>query len=327
MKNTKRLTKVRPRLPDKDGSWADPGSRGNCDWMLDLDAPKPDIYSGEMPPPRVAWRQIIGQCQYPGADHVTFSGSFPVFDDYIVKITHEDKELDGCYTYPGDETMTGHRPTNFSTADNWVARYFGCCAVDVAELRTNHRLTWHEKEDTKTILLVPRAIHGFVPHSGGIDVVNSGGITGQSEYPSGTERKTINGETLCRVGDLALWRRAAGPEKKGYPAVSYLCLDAAAGPTPAQQSKAAELMSNWDSIFGAAQEQIAAYVQQVWSAEELEKGWDLSPKELILFPEHSWERVMTAGILCDSSLDLEHGLGVRLWGNGWMEAGPGDIAF
>lgn len=38
---------------------------------------------------------------------------------------------------------------------------------DVEEYRKQNKLTWHEKCDTRTMILVPRAIHEFFKHSGG----------------------------------------------------------------------------------------------------------------------------------------------------------------
>jgi len=289
--------------------------------MLDLNALKPNIYAN--PANMVPWRNVIAQCEYPQADRVRFAASFPIFDDYLITITSGNVGLDCEYVVPGGGSISDDRSVNFALADHWVVGRLGGTMQQLRELRSQRCLTWHEKEDTRTMVLVPRAIHGFVHHSGGIQVViNHGiGVKREDRYPM--EPRDIRGEALYRVMDLDIWRRAREPQ--GYGAgqeltVSYICADPDAGPTPAQQARARELLTDWSALSEKAREQLRQYVDKEWSQED----WTARPKELIIYPEESWKR-MTAGILWDFDLDREHGLGVRVLGDGTLEAGDGDI--
>ncbi len=328
MENTTPLGSFVPELPATDGQWS--GTRGDSDWLFDLGATKWDIYDSnplQIPHPTRTWGEIIGDCYYPNADRVTFQNSFPDFDPYVVAVTDSTgQSLDGVYQTPAGETISGDRSTNFRAADRWVAEQIDCSVCQVQDLRSQERLTWHEKEDTRTIILVPRAIHGFVHHSGGIEEVNRGGIGGGREDIPWSQQRILNGEELYRVRNLDLWRRVkkAGDYTAGDAiTLSYVCLDPAAGPTPAQQAKAQELLSSWPALFGRAQELLAEYVQAEWLPDG--GDWQARATELIIYQEVLWEQ-MTAGILCDFSLDPEHGLGVRILGDGSMLTGPGDIA-
>lgn len=319
-----------PRLPASDGHWS--GMRGGSAWIFDLAAMKWDIYApfvrGRLHPTR-PWGQIIRNCDFPNADRVVFRNSFPNFNPYIVNvIDNTGGRQRGEYHTPAGQTISGDRATNFRAADGWVARQLGCWNYQVQQLRSRKHLTWHEREDTTTIILVPQAIHGFVPHSGGIEVVNRGGIGSEREEAFPMEQRNINGEELVRVGDLDLWRRVKKTE--GYTAgagkeftVSYVCDDPNAGPTPNQQAKAQELLNAWPELFGTAQKLLAEYVRQEWQPEG--GDWQAWATELIVYQEVLWEQ-MTAGILCGFSLDQEHGLGVRILGDGSMMVGPEDIA-
>ena len=321
------LEHVNPVLPANAGSWSDPSKPGDSNWLFDLDDLKPDIYVGGNNPPQVPWRDVIRQCDYPNADHTWFHGSFPAFDEYLITVTRDDQELEARFVYPPGESLSGDRDTNFRTADNWVAARLGGYAVDVKRLRSDLCLTWHEKEDTRTIILVPRAIHGFVHHSGGIDVVNKGGIGSKKEDISRMEHRVMNGEELYRVEDLDLWRRAQNYQ--GYGAapsltVSYVCRDAEAGPTPAQQAKAAELLAGWAGILEQTRPLVVGYVQAEWP-DQAGSSWQSWETELIIYPQELWDRI-AAGIFCGFTLDPEHGLGLTIRGDGAMAAGPGDIA-
>jgi len=214
-------------------------------------------------------------------------------------------------------------------AAHWVVGQIGGRIGDFNNMRSHRCLTWHEKEDTTTMILVPEAIHGFVHHSGGIQVLTHHGIGAGREEPYQMEPKNVRGEELCRVMDLDLWRRAgkpwmSGADSAGELTISYICEDPDAGPTPAQQAKANELLAGWTALAERAQKLLKQYMDEEWPSEE-KSGWTAQAKELIIHPEESWAR-MTAGILWDSSLEPEHGLGIRIRGDGSMEAGNGDIA-
>lgn len=323
MKELNALGKTKPILPTKDGHWEDPGKKGNSAWIFDLDRPVPDISKDTPKPPKVPWRDIIKKSEYPDADRVPFKDGFPVFDDYTVSVTSDKKEKEARFVFPTGKTLTTNRRKNFSEADKWVASEMDCDETDVQDLRRKKKLTWHEKESEKEMILVPRAIHGFVPHSGGVSAKKSGGAGSErGEVPAQQE---IGGESLYRVEDLNLWRRVkasgdnAGPELT----VTYVCADPEAGPTPAQQEKEQKLLENWTNLSQTAQELLAQYVSEEWP--EAAGAWSVQATELIIYPDELWGEIL-AGILWDFSLDPEHGLGICIFGDGSMEAGDGDIA-
>lgn len=323
MKKLGALGKVKPHLPGEGGHWADPQKPGNSDWVFDLDRKVTNIYADTQKPPKVSWGDVIKKSEYPGADRVPFKDGFPVFDNYTVSVTCDKKEKEARFTLPSGKTITTNRRENFSEADQWVASEMGCDEMDVQELRSKKKLTWHEKESEKEMILVPRAIHGFVAHSGGVSAKKSGGAgSGRGEVP---EQREMGGEPLCRVGDLNLWRRVKASKDKSGPelTVTYVCADPGAGPTPLQQAKEQELLEGWAELSQTALELLEQYVSEEWP--EAAGDWSAQAAELIIYPERLWD-VTAAGILWDFSLDPEHGLGICIRGDGTMEAGDGDIA-
>ena len=74
-------------------------------------------------------------------------------------------------------SMTEKRENNFGKADAECAKKWNECAKDgktdwtandVREYMKDHDLTWHECPDCKTCQMVPRNIHSYYTHSGGI---------------------------------------------------------------------------------------------------------------------------------------------------------------
>ena len=73
--------------------------------------------------------------------------------------------------------MTENRSKNFSKANAECAKKWNECAKDgktdwtandVREYMKDHNLTWHECPDCKTCQMVPRNIHSYYTHSGGV---------------------------------------------------------------------------------------------------------------------------------------------------------------
>lgn len=90
------------------------------------------------------------------------------------------------------DSMTENREKNFDQADNKCAEQWNAIAKDgradwtgvqVRDWRRDEKnnCSWHECCDTKTMHLVPREIHGYFTHSGGVaeclarDGKNTGG--------------------------------------------------------------------------------------------------------------------------------------------------------
>ncbi|MGH9762316.1 MAG: RHS repeat-associated core domain-containing protein, partial [Blastocatellia bacterium] len=134
------------RLPVSDGEWL--GEPGNSGWK----STKPDVNS------------------VTGGQPVPFRSGFPDFSRWSqgeVKIAN----------------MTGDNAIDFAAADKKFAEqkgwlYRGQPNASASERdRVAKRLTWHHVEDGKTMMLVPRALHGGIPHIGGASIRrNDGGL-------------------------------------------------------------------------------------------------------------------------------------------------------
>lgn len=74
------------------------------------------------------------------------------------------------------EDFTEDRNANFTQADEKLAEKWtsenkdgkSWSPAEVKAYRKEHKLSWHERSDQKTMDLVPSIIHGNIPHSGGI---------------------------------------------------------------------------------------------------------------------------------------------------------------
>jgi hypothetical protein len=122
------------RLPRSDGSWMVVGKEGDTGWKSD----KPEV------------NKITGNAPVP------FKNGYPVFDKWS-KGKVELPDMEGT-------------DDDFDEADKlyWKAnedKYNS--AADVARMRQREGLTWHHHQDQKTMQLIPTALLGNVPHSGG----------------------------------------------------------------------------------------------------------------------------------------------------------------
>ncbi len=75
------------------------------------------------------------------------------------------------------ENMTNDRKSNFSTADEELAKKWSTpdqkwTAEDIADWREDNKYTWHELNDLETIQLVPSKINSVFKHLGGIGEYN-----------------------------------------------------------------------------------------------------------------------------------------------------------
>lgn len=77
------------------------------------------------------------------------------------------------------DEMSENRDSNFAQADQaladkWNAENHGgrndWTAREIKEFRKANGLTWHERQDCKTMDLVDHNIHGYFTHSGGVSV-------------------------------------------------------------------------------------------------------------------------------------------------------------
>ncbi|WP_170846229.1 pre-toxin TG domain-containing protein, partial [Bacillus sp. MUM 13] len=75
------------------------------------------------------------------------------------------------------ENMTNDRKSNFSTADEELAKKWSTpeqkwTADDIADWREDNKYTWHELNDLETIQLVPSKINKVFKHLGGVGEYN-----------------------------------------------------------------------------------------------------------------------------------------------------------
>lgn len=143
----------RLHLPEKDGHWE--GERGNSNWIPDAESVPKDRRGTNLE--GKSWGEILAENDI---EAIPFKDGEPDFSE----IAKEEVEI-------GD--FTDDRSSNFSQADEALAKKWGCEPEDVAQWRKEHKYTWHEKSDCKTLQLVPREVHGNVPHSGGVSKYKS----------------------------------------------------------------------------------------------------------------------------------------------------------
>ncbi len=127
------------------GSWD--GFRGNSVWMPDRNA-MPTRYN----PDKLSWGQILDKR---GIDGIGYTDGDPDFSP----ISKGKVEIDD---------FTDDRISNFSQADEALAKQKGCSPEDVKKWRDENGYTWHECRDCKTMQKVSRDVHNNMDHSGGV---------------------------------------------------------------------------------------------------------------------------------------------------------------
>lgn len=145
------------------------------------DNPMLGYYEGErgeskfIPSSRTAEGIIINEIlENYGLDGITYRNAEPDFEtcaEAVVTITDMTENRENCYSDDGTFVMG-----NFSQADIQLAEKWNIekredrndwQPRDVYDYRKANRLTWHEKCDTKTMVLVRFEINMFFRHSGG----------------------------------------------------------------------------------------------------------------------------------------------------------------
>lgn len=138
----------KPKLPRSGGSWS--GKQGNSIWIPNRNEVPPDRI-GTNPEGRT-WGEILDNG---GIYGIEFKNGYPDFS----KISKGEVKIDD---------FTDNRSSNFAQADEKLAEKLDCSPEEVEKWRKENGYTWHECEDCKTMQLVPREVHGNIPHSGGI---------------------------------------------------------------------------------------------------------------------------------------------------------------
>ena len=140
-------------LPRAGGEWAD--EPGNSDWTPNSDA-EPGDRNGTNPEHKT-WGQIKEEY---GFESIPFHDGEPDFSE----ISKGEVEIDD---------FTDDRDSNFAQADEKLAEQRGCTPEEVAKWREEHKYTWHECKDCKTMQKVPSEVHGNISHSGGVSEYKS----------------------------------------------------------------------------------------------------------------------------------------------------------
>ncbi len=143
----------RLHLPEKDGHWE--GERGNSAWIPDAESVPKERRGTNLE--GKSWGKILEENDI---EAIPFKDGEPDFSE----IAKAEVEIDD---------FTDNRSSNFSQADEALAKKWGCEPEDVARWRKEHKYSWHEKSDCKTLQLVPREVHGNIPHSGGVSKYKS----------------------------------------------------------------------------------------------------------------------------------------------------------
>ena len=130
------------------GNWS--GERGNSNWVMNPNSVPANKLSN---PDKLSWNEINAKYGN-NINTIPFKNGEPDLSAVAVDTVKI-------------KNFTTSRYNNFTQADQTLAEKLGLNASDIARLRIDNNLTWHERADMGTMDLVPREYHS-VPHSGGI---------------------------------------------------------------------------------------------------------------------------------------------------------------
>ena len=151
------------RLPLTGGVWS--GDPGNSEWYPDRkETPGNPLYN----PEGRTWAEILDDN---GVDGISFKNGEPDFSEVsegTVDIDDFSSERNLNYTQ-ADEKLAATWSGEGKDGNTWAPD-------DVKIYRQENKLTWHERTDMKTMDLVPRDLHGGVPHAGGISEIKKRGM-------------------------------------------------------------------------------------------------------------------------------------------------------
>ena len=136
--------KTEKRVPKSNGSWS--GEIGNSKWI-----PKESYIPKKFNSEQSSWEDILGE-----ENGVDYKDGFPDFKKFSVA----EVEIEG---------FSSDRASNFALAEEKLIEKIG--GKKVLELLNSNLYTWHEVEDCKTLILVPRIIHGNITHTGGVSII------------------------------------------------------------------------------------------------------------------------------------------------------------
>lgn len=315
-----------PPLPRNHGYWT--GTIGDSTWMFDLTTQRRDIYNGG----HDTWRNVIRHSVYPNADRTDFGQNYPNFSPYLIRVTNNPIYVDADYTFPAGSGLTLNRIWNFRQADQWVAQGVNSTPGDIAYLRRDRKLTWHELENLTQMILVPRVIHGYVPHGGGIEVLRVGPIGAERAALPPMEERVLDGRrALCGKGICQItYTFPIRGTLRDVPVLFY-CDDDSGEPTQPQLERAQLFEQVFPQANEAALEALEGYVFDEWPDLYYDGGYkdDLTLAAVQIFPVDTTHGMIDIGFLYDNFAgDPEHGLGARVLGDqdDKIIVGPGDVA-
>ena len=145
-------------LPKTGGEWE--GERGNSKWIpASEETPQNPLTN----PDKKTWKEILDENK---TDGINFNDGEPDFSE----ISEGTVEIDD-YSINRNDNFT---QADEKLAEKWTEEGKGnkeWTPQDIRNYRKENNLTWHERNDMKTMDLVPTEIHGNIPHQGGISVL------------------------------------------------------------------------------------------------------------------------------------------------------------
>lgn len=151
-------------VPVNNGNWE--AGKGDSDWT-----PEDEYIPLKHNPEQKTWAQIKEEYKF---ESIPFNEGEPDFTE-VSKATVE------------IEDFSTDRHSNFTQADEQCAEQWtqenkdgkSWTHSDISAYRQEHKLTWHERSDQRTMDLVPLIVHGNVTHTGGISAAKVGENNGR----------------------------------------------------------------------------------------------------------------------------------------------------
>lgn len=132
-------------VPRTNGRWT--GAKGNSKWIPDDEWIPEKHNQGER-----TWAEIKYEYGFDGIEYINGKPSFS-------KLARGRVDIDD---------FSEHRDANFTQADEMEALRRGCNKKEVERWRKEHKYSWHECENCKTMEKIPSIVHGNIFHVGGI---------------------------------------------------------------------------------------------------------------------------------------------------------------
>ena len=135
------------RIPANNGYWT--GKEGNSEWRNNENYICSNTQTN---PEKLTWGEAAKKHDITGIQFKKGEPNFAEVSNGTVKI----------------DNFSDNRNKNYVQADIKLAEQQGKTSEEVRAYRKENNLTWHERYDMKTMDLIPREIHGAIPHDGGI---------------------------------------------------------------------------------------------------------------------------------------------------------------